>query len=140
MAEQKTTASQSLMPLSSRLARVLVVDDATDSCEMLAKYLELRGHAVRTAHDGIEALDVAAEFHPEIIFLDLCMPHMDGFEACARLRANPAMKHAAIFALSGLPNTERIPADTSAWFDAHLLKPIESEVLETLVSTVIRRP
>jgi CheY-like chemotaxis protein len=118
---------------------VLVVDDAADSCEMLAKYLELQGHAVRTAHDGMEALVAVAEFHPEIIFLDLCMPRMSGFEVCARLRENPAMKDVAIFALSGLPNTARTPDSTAAWFDGHLLKPIESELLEALISTVTRR-
>jgi CheY-like chemotaxis protein len=136
MNRQETRASGRQTTLKPRYcARVLVVDDVD---EALTKFLEVKGYEVRVAHDGAEALDVASEFRPDIVFLDLSMERMDGIETCARLRENPVTQEAAIFALSGVAEAARATSSSAAWFDAQLLKPIEFEVLGALVNTVTR--
>jgi CheY-like chemotaxis protein len=79
----------------------LVVDDDRDTRETLAILLRWAGHEVRTAADGPEALIVARDFHPDVVFLDIGMPRLDGYEVCRQLRRSPAFEHAHIFALSG---------------------------------------
>src|SRR5690606_25092635 len=69
--------------------RILVVDDNLDSAESLAMTLRIRGAEIRTAKDGVEAIEAAAEFRPEVVFLDIGMPRLDGYEAARRMRAEP---------------------------------------------------
>jgi two-component system CheB/CheR fusion protein len=116
--------------------RILVVDDNGDCREMLTRFLEMQGHEVRTAVDGADALVVASEFCPEIIFLDLCMPGMDGVEACARLRERAETRHAVIFALTALAPDQRPARQAAAAFDAHLLKPMDLDRIGALVSAM----
>ena len=71
-----------------RPPRVLVVDDNADAAESLAALLELSGHATRVANDGDEAVRIAHEFHPDIVFLDIGMPGKDGYEVASELRAS----------------------------------------------------
>ena len=98
MEQQGSTTSKARIRLRSppQARRVLVVDDTEDSREVLARFLELQGHTVWTASDGLEGLIAASKFCPEIVFLDLAMPRMDGFELCARLRTNRLTKEAAV--------------------------------------------
>ena len=69
--------------------RVLVVDDNSDSATTLGKMLEMMGSEVRLAHDGLQAVDVASSFQPEIIFMDLGMPNLNGYDATRRIRTMP---------------------------------------------------
>ena len=75
--------------------RILVVDDNDDSAAMLAEALRLRGHDVRVAHDGPAALTVSAVFRPDVAFLDIGLPVMDGYELAVRLREQPGLRGAA---------------------------------------------
>jgi CheY-like chemotaxis protein len=121
----------------SHARRVLVVDDNVDSREMLQTFLEMRGHTVRTAPHGVEALIAATSFIPDVILLDLCLPGMDGREVCARLRETPATRKAVIFALTAATiDTRAHHEDRTGWFDAHLLKPVDLDVVDVLVSSV----
>ena len=67
--------------------RILIVDDNRDGAQGLAMMLDLAGHEVRTATDGLEALDIAEEFRPQVVLLDISMPGIDGYETARRLRA-----------------------------------------------------
>jgi CheY-like chemotaxis protein len=113
--------------------RVLVVDDNEDLREYLALMLQLSGHAVRTARDGVEALEVAEGFRPDIIFLDLQMPRLDGYATCERLRQQPWGKDISIFAISGLGREEDRWRSEHAGFDAHLIKPVDPSALGDLL-------
>jgi CheY-like chemotaxis protein len=114
--------------------RILVVDDSVDSCEILATFLKSKGHAVCTACDGIDGLTAAGRFCPEIAFLDIRMPRMSGIELCVRLRAEPATKDAAVFALTAGPFSGLTAAGAPGRFDAYLRKPVELDVIDSLIS------
>ena len=81
---------------SRRARRILVADDNHDAAEALALLLQLAGHDVRTAHDGVEALAVAKAFKPHVVLLDLGMPKMDGYETARQMRRQPwGKRHAS---------------------------------------------
>ena len=81
--------------------RILVVDDGQDAARSMAKLLRLMGNEVRTAHDGIEAVEAAEEFRPEIILMDIGMPRLNGYEATRRIRQRTWGQSVRIIALSG---------------------------------------
>lgn len=109
-------------PLSRR---ILVVDDNQDSAKSLAKMLSLLGHEVETAHDGIEALEVAERFHAEIILMDLGMPRLNGYDATRQIREHPWGRDIYIIALTGWGQESDRRRSRSAGCDAHLVKPVE---------------
>jgi signal transduction histidine kinase len=116
--------------------RILIVDDAADCRESLALALELAGSEVRTAADGVAALDAAALFEPDIVLLDLRMPKMDGYEAAKRLRAAPRGGELVLVALTGLGQPEHVEKSRLAGFDAHATKPYELASLLKLIAQV----
>ncbi len=85
---------------------VLVVDDQRDARDMLTEYLTQCGYVVHTAVDGLDAIDVARHVHPSIILMDLMMPHMDGWEATRRLKADPRTQDIPILALTASPDSK----------------------------------
>ena len=78
--------------------RILVVDDHQDSARSMARLLKLRGNEVRMAHDGIEAVEAAEEFHPDVILMDVGMPRLNGYEATRRIRGQPWGRSVTIIA------------------------------------------
>jgi PAS domain S-box-containing protein len=112
--------------------RVLVVDDNVDAAESLAELLSTLGHEVRTAHDGLAALDAAGAFVPELVLLDIGLPGMDGYEVARRLRKLPRPP-GPVVALSGYGQESDRRRSADAGFDAHLVKPVELEMLEELI-------
>ncbi len=108
--------------------RILVVDDNADAALSLAKLLRrLYGQEVRVAHDGPEALDIAEEFRPEVVLLDLAMPAMDGYEVARRLRDRPALAGTMLVALTGWGQESDRQESREAGFDRHLVKPVDLE-------------
>jgi PAS domain S-box-containing protein len=114
--------------------RVLIADDNEEAVEILAGLLELMGNDVQIAHDGAEAVDVAAQFRPEVIFLDLGMPRMDGLEACRRIRQEPWGEDAVIAALTGWGHEDDKRRTHEAGFDRHLVKPVGRAAIEELLA------
>lgn len=114
--------------------RLLVVDDNADAASTLATLLHLKGYHVRTACDGLTALEVAEEFAPALIFLDIGMPGMDGCEVARRLRQMPRLDGTRLVALTGWGQEEDRRRTTEAGFDRHLVKPLQPEVLESLLA------
>jgi CheY-like chemotaxis protein len=113
--------------------RVLVIDDNPDWRDVLATYLSLKGHSVRSANGAAEALGICDKFTPEAIFVDVGMPDMDGFELCARLRQNAVTQNAAIYALSAYSHAKSSSEARRLGFDAYLSKPADLEAINRLL-------
>ncbi len=117
-----------------RKARILVVDDNANTADGIARLLKLIGHEVATAHGGHEALEVARDFNPEFILLDIGLPGMDGYEVASRLRREECCKDVLIVAVSGYGQDEDRRRSKEAGFDYHLIKPLDHEALLALLS------
>jgi len=115
--------------------RVLVVDDRPDASESLALLLRLRGHEVRTASDGSSALEEFARYRPEVVFLDLGLPGMSGYEVARRLRAMPEARDVRLVALTGYGTEADRERTRAAGFDVHLAKPVDPHAVETLLAS-----
>ena len=102
--------------------RVMVVDDGRSAADVLVMFLDMEGMETAVAYDGEEAVARAAEFKPELIFMDLGMPRMDGFEAAKRIRA--AQPDVILIALSGWGRDEDKNRAAAVGFDGHAVKPV----------------
>ena len=114
--------------------RLLVVDDNTDAAEGLAMLLVAAGNDVRVAHDGQQCLTIAQTFQPDIIFLDLGMPRMDGWETASHIRASGWGREMRLVALTGWGQPQDRDRTAAAGFDAHLVKPIGAAEVLVLVN------
>jgi CheY-like chemotaxis protein len=114
---------------------MLVVDDLKDSADSLAMFLRMLGHEVRTAYDGLEAVAAAEGFRPEVVLLDIGMPRLNGLEACRRIRERSWGGEVFIVALTGWGQDDDRRRTSQAGFDAHIVKPVDPQVLMKLVST-----
>jgi CheY-like chemotaxis protein len=115
--------------------RILVVDDYEDAAEMTAELLRLNGkYEVRVVYDGMQAVVAARTFHPEIVFLDIDMPVMNGYEAAKRLRLEePTGARMLLVAFTGQTNRDDVRHAYEAGFDRHVGKPTFGEELRLLV-------
>mgnify|MGYP003576701558 CR=1 FL=1 len=109
--------------------RILIVDDNRDSAESMAMLQELNGHDTRVAHHGTDALEIAADFRPEVVLLDIGLPGMDGFEVARRMRTSPETGSAFLIALTGYGSDDDRKRATDAGFDEHLVKPADLKLL-----------
>jgi len=116
--------------------RILVVDDNVDAAESLARLLELMGHRVYTAHEGISALRELSEVQPDIVFLDIGLPGMNGYDIAQRVRQLPGSRHITLIALTGRGEEEERTRAFAAGFDDHITKPV---AMDTLRETLNRR-
>ncbi len=112
--------------------RILVVDDNVDGAEALAIVLRMAGHEVRMAHSGSDALALAGEFRPEVVFLDLGMPGMDGFETARMLRQEPSLDATMLVAMTGYGQTAARQRARELGIDDYLVKPAPPETVLTL--------
>ena len=119
-----------------RTFRILVADDNTDAAESLATALQYGGHAVRVADNGQRAFELALEFLPDVIFLDIGMPDMDGYEVARKLRTVPEMAHVVLVALTGWGTEEDRNRARDAGFDRHLTKPTRFAAIDDLLATL----
>ena len=114
----------------------MVVDDNKDAAVSLAMLLRLQGHEVRVAHDGAAALELAKAYRPALIFLDIGMPSMDGFEVASRVRRTPGLERTVLVALTGWGQQEDRRRTAEAGFHHHLVKPPEPKAVEGLISAL----
>ena len=117
-----------------RPMRVLVVDDNLDAAEMLAEWLGAIGHGVRVAADGPTALEIAAEFKPDVALLDIGLPVMDGYEVARRLREQPGCAKIRLIALTGYGQESDHDRSRRAGFEDHLVKPVDLDAITHAVS------
>ncbi|MBI2835377.1 MAG: response regulator [Acidobacteria bacterium] len=118
---------------------VLVVEDYDDTRELYKQYLELSGYRVLEAADGLEALEKAATFLPDIILMDLALPRLDGWEVTRRLRDDPLTRGIPIVALTGHVVRSYLDGAYRAGVDACLLKPFPPDVLVTEIQELLNR-
>ncbi|HYP77820.1 MAG TPA: response regulator [Polyangiaceae bacterium] len=118
----------------SEIRRVLIVDDNYDSAELLSLLLVRDGHETRVAHDGPEAIALAAAFRPNIAFLDIGLPGMDGYELMHVLRTHPELQGCKFVAVTGYE--ELGPGSGTTGFDAHLVKPVDLDTVVRLVTEI----
>jgi CheY-like chemotaxis protein len=114
--------------------RVLVVDDNRDAAATLAMMLSLMGHDTRTAHDGLQAVELAEAFVPDVLLLDLGLPKLNGYDACRRIREQPWGKGIFIVAVTGWGQEEDRNRSREAGFDHHLVKPVDFASLAKLLA------
>ena len=120
--------------------KVLVVDDNKDSAQTLAMMLKIMGNDVRTAHDGLEAIEKAQEYLPNVILLDLGMPKLNGYDVCRRIREQDWGTTMVIIALTGWGQAEDRQRTKEAGFDHHLVKPVDVAKLKELLDAAAGRP
>jgi PAS domain S-box-containing protein len=132
-------ASRNLSPVVVRARRVLIVDDNVDAAFSLSILLKKKGHEVHATFGAMEALDLARTFRPEVIFMDIGMPQLNGYEACRILRQMDAVKHAYIVALTGWGHDGDRRRARAAGFDAHLVKPASPEQIDETLAQAPER-
>jgi PAS domain S-box-containing protein len=118
--------------------RILVVDDNADAATMLGMLLEAKGHEVRVVLDGPAALRALAAERPHVVFLDLGMPGMSGYEVAQRVREDPAHVGITLVAVTGWGQAEDRRRTQAAGFHHHLTKPVDLPALEELLAVVWR--
>lgn len=116
--------------------RIVVADDNRDAADSLAKLLTMMGNEVQTAYDGVDAVDLASQFRPDVVMLDIGMPRMNGLEACRRIREVPGLENAVMIAVTGWGQDEDRLRSKEAGFDLHLTKPIDPAALDSLLATL----
>lgn len=122
--------------LAAEGRRVLVVDDNVDAADLMCMLLNLSGHETCTAYGGAEALKLASAFCPQVIFLDIGLPGMNGYEVARRLRASPASKAALLVAVTGWGGEEDRRKSKAAGFDLHLTKPVDPAAIDEIMARV----
>lgn len=113
--------------------RILVVDDNRDAADSLEMVLECMGHQVQTAYDGVEGLEAAQTFLPDMVLLDIGLPRMNGYEAARRIRQEPWGQKMALIAVTGWGKDEDKQRALEAGCDHHLTKPVDPHLLEKLL-------
>jgi CheY-like chemotaxis protein len=114
--------------------RILVVDDNVDAAESLTELLRIYGHDAQMVHDGPAALELVPSFLPAVVFLDIAMPGMDGYEVARRLRRMPGGEQVLLIAVTGFGRDEDRQRSKTAGFDRHVTKPLDPRSLQSLIS------
>lgn len=117
---------------------ILIVDDNLQNLELLQAYLEELGLPVRTARDGLEALQAIEIQHPDIILLDVMMPRMSGFQACAKIKANPVTRDIPVVMVTALNEVGDVERAVESGADEFLTKPVNRLELLTRVKSLLR--
>ena len=113
--------------------RILIVDDNPDAVAVLAISLKRAGHETFHAGDGRIALELARKHRPDIIFLDIGLPGLNGYEVARAVRADPVLSHARIIAVTGSGQEHDRDAARAAGIDQYLVKPIDLAFVESLL-------
>ncbi|MFO7670059.1 MAG: response regulator transcription factor [Bacteroidales bacterium] len=123
----------------SEKSRILIVDDEPDIVEFLSFNFEREGFIVRNASNGIEAIDLALEFKPRLIIMDLMMPDMDGIEACQIIRQNAPSYNPVIVLLTARGEDYSQIAGFDAGADDYVVKPVSPKVLIARINALLKR-
>lgn len=131
---QTNPAVESFIPNST----IMIVDDNPQNVELLAAFLEALPVRIVTASDGIEALRKVAEHNPDLILLDIMMPHMSGFQVCQRLKTDPKTRDIQILMVTALNELGDIERATECGTDDFVSKPVNKFELLTRVRSLLR--
>jgi signal transduction histidine kinase/CheY-like chemotaxis protein len=125
-------------PLRTDMLKILVVDDNADAAQTLASLLEFKGHSIRVANDGVEALEVVQDWIPEVGLIDIGMPNLNGYELAQALRKNPALDRMALVALTGWGAENDRTSSSEAGFVEHLTKPVDFDAIEAVLGRIVK--
>jgi CheY-like chemotaxis protein len=125
--------------MNDKAPRVLVIDDQESATHILESLLRRRGYAVRTVNDSRKALKAAREFVPQVVLLDIAMPHMNGYEVARRIRAEPTLKEVPIIAVTAFGHEEHRKRAEAAGIDHQVLKPTDIDALEGVVQELLQQ-
>jgi len=138
VAETSSPISSSVSePAAGAARRVLIVDDNQDGAESLALLVEMNGHDIFLAHDGLEAIEAAERIRPDVVLLDIGLPSLNGYEVCQRIREKPWGKGLILVALTGWGQEEDRRKSKEAGFNAHLVKPVDYDALMKVLATTL---
>jgi signal transduction histidine kinase len=129
----RETGAPALRPSGEGKTRVLVVDDNRDFADTLSRMLRSLGHEVRVEYDGLAGLAAARTFRPDIAFLDIGMPGLNGYDLARRLRAFPSTSGIVLIAVTGWGKASDRDQSREAGFDEHVVKPLEIERLQSIL-------
>ena len=115
---------------------ILIVDDDKDSAMTLGWLVEMLGQDYKLAHTGQEALDMAPDYNPNLVLMDISLPGMTGYEACQKMRENPALANTIIAAQTGWGEEQHRQKTKEAGFDHHLVKPVSVANLKELLESI----
>ncbi len=130
-AEPRVAGDRAISP-----RRILVVDDNRDIAESLGLLLKLEGHDMRIAYDGQHAVEVADIFEPEVVVLDIGMPHLNGHQTASELRKRAWAKNAIFIAVTGWGQPDDRRRSLDAGFDHHLVKPLDPMALRAVLERI----
>jgi CheY-like chemotaxis protein len=125
-------------PVDIRGSRVLVVDDNPQNTELVQAYLESLPVEIASAVDGVEAMQVAERFRPDLILLDVMMPRMSGFEVCQKIKSNPALRDTVVIMVTALHEVGDFERAVECGCDDFLTKPVNKLELVTRVRSLLR--
>ncbi len=134
--ETKEAAPRAPALFDGSKTRVLIVDDNVDASDLLGDWLRAVGHEVMIAHDGPQALAVAAAFRPEVALLDIGLPVMDGYELGDKLRSQAAPNILRLMAVTGYGQVGDRARSASAGFEQHFVKPIDPRALSRALAII----
>lgn len=130
---QTTQISQTPTCPDCNRRRVLLIEDNRDAREMFRVMLELAGHEVLEAEDGVSGLELLKSVRPDVAVIDVGLPGLDGYEIARRFRAEPDSSHVMLVALTGYGTPEARERSHKAGFDHHLIKPVNTEALQEIM-------
>jgi CheY-like chemotaxis protein len=115
--------------------RVLLVDDNRELAQSMVRFIQVLGHDIRVAFDGLEALQIASEYRPDVVLMDIGLPKLSGYDVAREIRSKPWGTKMTLVAMTGWGGDVDRRQSQEAGFDRHMIKPVEAESLETLLSS-----
>ncbi|HTV24106.1 MAG TPA: response regulator [Polyangiaceae bacterium] len=132
--EQRPTPPPRALPSRATPRRILIVEDNTDVRDGLVELCQMWGHEVFTAGDGLEGVRVALEQRPDVAFVDIGLPGIDGYEVARRVRADGPCGELLLVALTGYGSKEQKALAVESGFDHHLVKPVDTKQIEDMIA------
>ena len=128
----------SATPIDRPALRILVVDDSVDTAKAMSKLLASFGHEIIAAHDGRAAIAAARDHRPDVLLLDIGLPGLDGYEVARQVRRESDLSRATLIAISGYSQEQDRRLSREAGFDHHLAKPVDYDLLFSLLDAAPR--
>jgi two-component system, cell cycle response regulator len=129
-----------MVPFDLRGVSILVVEDDPDALELMGMFLRPTGATVRQARDGYEALLLAHQDRPDVVFCDLRMPRLDGHALVDRFKRDERLSAVPVIATTALGDDADVMHTCLAGFAGHLVKPILPEMVDALLQEVLKKP
>lgn len=124
--------------LMAKHRSILIAEDEPDTANLLQFHLQRRGYQTTVASDGLNALNLSFERHPDLVILDLMLPKLHGFEVCRMLKASPSTRHIPIFMLTAMAATENKVQGFSLGANEYMTKPFEMSELLARIESLLR--